>query len=230
MKLVRVTMVIVLAVATAGLWVSDAEAKKKKKPNEPKIATGPMDDGTMDPFWFGEGLEFREADEIDYLWVREGFTFTGQTLHFEAWPEPVFQGDDAEDRDENDIELATSMARDMAQAFADGLGGSMPGKIVASTSEGEILVSGRIVDCSTGSTAAKVLVGFGAGSGNTTIDLKLTDKETGELLVAIHHRVVSGTSWSTTDSKFIKWIQKLGRTITKKGIQMLYEKGDPTND
>jgi hypothetical protein len=121
------------------------------------------------------------------------------------------------------------MAKDMAQAFADGLGSRLQGKLTASFTEGEILVSGRIVDCSTGSTAAKVLVGFGAGSGNTTIDVKLTDKESGELLVAIHHRVVSGTTWSTTDSKFIKWIGKLGKMIAKKGIYQLYEKGDPTN-
>ena len=63
--------------------------------------------------------------------------------------------------------------------------------------EGEdVRVEGRIVDCSTGSTAAKVLVGFGAGSGNTTIDLKMVDAASGEPLLAIHHRAVSGSTWS----------------------------------
>lgn len=76
---------------------------------------------------------------------------------------------------------------------------------------------------------AMVLVGFGAGSGYTTIDLEFTDRANGELLATMHHPVVSGTSWSTTEGKFTKWISKPAREINKKGPIELYAKGDPTN-
>ena len=160
---------------------------------------------------------------------RHGFSLDGKTLHFVAWPEPEFLGEQAGKRDEKDHELAREMASDMAQTFADVLGEKLAGKAQTSLTEGEVKVEGRVVDCSTGSTAAKIVVGFGAGSGNTTFDLKLTDAETGELLAGLHHRVVSGTTWSTTDSKFVKWVGEFGENVMKKGLATLYAKGDPTN-
>ncbi len=220
------TSVILLIVIPALVFVgaSGVEAKTRG----PKIATGPMDDGTLDPFFFGKGLEFCEVDKLDYLWVKEGFAFPGQTLHFVSWPEPVFRGESAEDRDEEDHRLARMLNGEMARTFSEVFGDEIRG-VTTSLEAGNVVVEGRIVDCSTGSSTAKILVGFGAGSGNTTIDLKFTDRESGELLVAMHHRVVSGTSWSTTEGKFTKWISKLAREINKVGLGELYADGDPTN-
>ncbi len=220
------TSVILLIVIPALILVGASVVEAKSK--GPKIATGPMDDGTLDPFFFGEGLEFCEVDKLDYLWVREDFEFSGHTLHFVEWPEPDFLGESAEDRDEEDHRLARMLNGEMAQTFAEAFGDEIKG-ITTSLEPGDVVVEGRIVDCSTGNSTAKILVGFGAGSGNTTIDLKFTDSESGELLVAMHHRVVSGTSWSTTESKFTKWISKLARKINKEGLGELYADGDPTN-
>jgi hypothetical protein len=193
------------------------------------VATGPMDDGKLVPSWFGEGLEFREASEVDYLWVKEGLVLDGRTLHFVEWPDPEFIGEVASKRDDNDHRLARMIGSDMAATFRDAFQRHLGGTLQTSLSEGDVTVEGRIVDCSTGSTAAKMLVGFGAGSGNTTIDLKLTDAATGELLVGLHHRVVSGTTWSTTDSKFVNWIGDLAEEVAKKGFVTLYAKGKPKN-
>ena len=226
MTTIRRLLILSLILAVGAIWAGDVEAKRNKGP---KIATGPMDDGKMDPFWFGEGLEFREADEIDYLWVKDDFSANGKTLHFVAWPEPEFLGEKAAERDEDDYRLARQMNSEMARTFSDVLGEELGSKAQTSLTEGDIKVEGRIVDCSTGSKAAKIVVGFGAGSGGTTVDLKFTDAATGELLVGIHHRVVSGTTWSTTDSKFVKWVEELGENIVKKGLAALYAKGDPTN-
>jgi curli biogenesis system outer membrane secretion channel CsgG len=75
-----------------------------------------------------------------------------------------------------------------------------------------------------------VLVGFGAGSGSTTVDLRVVDAATGETKLAIHHRAVSGTTWSTTDSKFVKWAEELAEEGAKKGFEKLYAKGDRVRD
>jgi hypothetical protein len=206
---------------------TEVEAGKKSKP--PKVATGPMDDGLLDPFWFGEGLEFREADEIDYLWVKPGFELSGSSLHFTEWPEPEFRGKAADKRDAEDHRLARAIAAEMPRTLAEAYHRVFGGRLETSLSEGNVLVEGRVVDCSAGSAAAKALVGFGAGSGNTTIDLKLTDAGSGELLMALHHRVVSGSTLSTTDSKFFKWVEKTAERMADDGVQALYADGDPTN-
>ena len=67
---------------------------------------------------------------------------------------------------------------------------------------------------------------MGAGAGSTVVDLKFTEKGSGRLVAAMHHRIVSGTNWSTTDSKFKKWIRKVGDEIADEGLGKLYEKGD----
>lgn len=186
------------------------------------------DEGRLDPSWFGQDdISFVETDEIDYLWVRQGADLAGRSFHFVEWPESDFIGPKAAERDDEDRRLARQMRADMHNSFAeiwDGMIGD------TSTSEGDIEVVGRIVDCSTGSRAAKVLVGLGAGAGSTVIDLKFTDKATGELLAAIHHRVVSGTSWSTTDSKFFKWVKKAGKELADQGFASAYAKGDRRTD
>lgn len=184
------------------------------------------DEGKLQTDWFGKDVPFHEADEIDYLWVKDGFSVEGHTLHFVEWGDYEFLGEKSEERDENDHRLARQMNGDMHNLFHDSWGRNLNG-VEASLESGDVKVEGRIVDCSTGSTAAKVLVGFGAGSGNTTIDIKFTDAKTGELLAAMHHRVVSGTSWSTTDSKFVKWTQKFAKKANKKGgLYGLYQSGD----
>ena len=222
---------ILLVVSLAAPEAAAKKKKKKRSKKEPTVATGTLDDGKLEVAWFsGGGLAFVEADEIDYLWVKEDFSMDGRTFHFEEWPDPEFLGEGASERDENDRRLARQMNADMGRSFAESLGPVFGSKAQTSTSEGDIRVEGRIVDCSTGNNAAKLLVGFGAGAGYTTVDLKFTDKASGDLLAAIHHRVVSGTSWSTTDSKFFKWIKKMGEELADNGFWGHYQDGDPVDD
>lgn len=201
------------------LGVPSAEAKDKTQPNV-------LDEGKLDKSWFGAEVEFREADEIDYFWVRPGFSPEGKTLHFVDWPEPVFLGEGAHKRDTKDMRLAQEMNSGMAEVFDIAFANAFQKRLATSRTQGDVLVEGRIVDCSTGAVAAKVLVGFGAGSGSTTIDLRLKDAKSGELLAALHHRVVSGTTWSTTDSKFVDWVDEIVAEFAKKGMETLYKKGD----
>lgn len=224
---------LVLSLTLLAIWSPDALAKKKKKKagKAPQVATGTLDEGKLVTSWFSpDGLAFVETDEIDYFWAREGFSLDGQSFHFETWPEHEFLAEAAKERDENDHRLARQMNSDMARSFSDVLGRVFDDRAETSTSEGDILVQGRIVDCSTGNTAAKMFVGFGAGAGYTTIDLKFTDKKSGQLMAAVHHRVVSGTTWSTTDSKFFKWIKKMGEAVEEDDFGGVYRDGDPVKE
>ncbi|HEX9799768.1 MAG TPA: DUF4410 domain-containing protein [Thermoanaerobaculia bacterium] len=192
----------------------------------PAGARATLDEGRLVSSWFGPDIEFREADEIDYLWVRPGFSLEGKKLRFAPWPEPELVGDKAAERDTKDLRLARQMASTMDEVFAASFANAFKQRIELVDGGEDVLVEGRIVDCSTGAMAAKVLVGFGAGAGSTTIDLKFLDAASGELLLAIHHRSVSGTSWSTTDSKFVDWAEEMAEEGAKKGFEKLYAKGD----
>ena len=196
----------------------------------PAAAAGGFDDGKLDAGWFGNGLEFREADEIDYLWVKPGFSFDGKKVAFSAWEEANFLGEDAGKRDAKDKRLANDLTGEMPGIFAEAFKNALGGKVTVVDSGANLKAVGRIVDCSTGSAAAKFWVGMGAGSGNTTFDLKFVDAKSGEVVVAIHHRVVSGTNLSTTSSKLVDWVDEFAENVGKKGIETLYKKGKRVKD
>ncbi len=209
------------------LLAGTAPALAKKKSGPP---TGMLDDGRLDPSYFGGPKAFRETDEVDYFWAAPGFAAEGKSFHFVDWPEPKLIGKDAEDRDANDLRLAREMNGEMARLFKETLGPELRGPLATSLDSGDIRVEGRIVDCSTGSVAAKALVGWGAGSGNVTIDLKFIDKKSGEVVAALHQRVVSGTNWSTSDSKFVRWVGKFAKELQKRGFAGLYDSGDGVSE
>lgn len=210
--------VCVLAVALATLSLSPASAGRL------------LDEGKLDTAWFGDDREFRKADEIDYLWVKPGFSLSGKKVQFAKWSEPQFMGEKAGERDAKDKRLAGNLTGDMPEIFAEAFRNGLAGTVTVVESGGNVKVVGRIVDCTEGSAAAKFWVGMGAGSGSTTFDMKFLDAKSGELVAAIHHRVVSGSSLSTTDSKFVKWVDEFAERLAKKGLEALYNSGKRAKD
>jgi hypothetical protein len=186
----------------------------------------PLDEGRLDPAWFGGEHEFREADEIDYLWAEPGFSFDDQKIEFAPWEEPAWLGESAEERDAKDKRMANELTSGMPEIFAEAFRNALGGRVDVVDNGATMRAVGRIVDCSTGSTAAKFWVGMGAGAGNTTFDLKFVDLASGRVVVALHHRVVSGSTLSTTDSKLVDWVDELAEAIGKEGIAALFAKGD----
>ena len=191
----------------------------------PVRAQAPLDEGKLDPAWFGGALEFRAAEEIDYLWVKPGFTLEGRKLRFAPWQEAELRGEKAAERDTKDKRLANDLTRNLPEIFAEAFGNGLGARVPLVEAGEEITAVGRVVDCSTGSAAAKFWVGMGAGSGSTTFDLKFVDAASGELVAALHHRVVSGSSLSTTDSKLIDWVDEFAEAVGKEGLDRLYARG-----
>ena len=207
-----------LAAALAVLSLTPASAGQK------------LDEGKLDTGWFGDDREFRKADEIDYLWVKPGFSLSGKKVYFAAWMEPQLLGEKAGDRDAKDKRLANNLTSNMPEIFAEAFRNGLAGTVSVVKSGGDVKVVGRIVDCTEGSAAAKFWVGMGAGSGNTTFDMKFIDVKSGDLVAAIHHRVVSGSNLSTTDSKFVKWVDEFAERLSKKGLEALYNSGKKAKD
>src|SRR6185369_8788396 len=48
--------------------------------------TAALDDGRLDPAWFGgPGVEFRETGDVDYVWMKPGFTAEGHSFWIKPW-------------------------------------------------------------------------------------------------------------------------------------------------
>lgn len=220
----RSTLGLVFVLGAVALAAAPAAWAAKKSGGD--AAT--LDDGLLEKSWFGPGVgEFREVeDEIDYLWASQGFGLDGKKVVFRPWPEVVFLGPEADERDTRDMRLAEDMNEDMAEILSDAFRHSFKDRITLAEDKGDIVIEGRIVDCSTGSVAAKAFVGFGAGSGSTTLDVRFVDAASGAVLAGFHHRVVSGTNWSTTDSKLINWLDDVTLSLARKGFDKLYASGD----
>jgi hypothetical protein len=170
-------------------------------------AAGRLDDGLLDPAWFGEDVVFHRSARLDYFWVKPGLSLEGVTIHVAEWPDPVFLGSKA-NVDNKDSARAFELSGSMPRWIRGALSNALAGYAEVSKDDGDYVLSGRFVDVNAGNQVAKWMVGWGAGSATATWDLKLTDKTTGELVAAIHHRSVSGTHMSDIDDKILKWLDK----------------------
>ena len=191
---------------------------------------GALDDGTLDPAWFGGEREFRRTSSVDYLWVRSGFSIEGRTLHLEAWAAPEFIGADAGKRDNDDLVLARQISSEMPALLELQLGLDLEGRAEVSLEGGDILVSGRIVDCSRGNQMVKFLAPTVAGKGLARREIRFTDKESGELVAGLHTRVTSGTALTNTWNKMVKWVRKFSRELSTDGLQTMYVDGKRVKD
>ena len=52
-----------------------------------------------------------------------------------------------------------------------------------------------------------------------TFDIKLVDAKTKELLVAIHHRTISGTNLSNIEGKLVKWADKFATFVATRAVK-----------
>ena len=184
-----------------------------------------LDDGLLDAAWLGvPAAELRKTEEIDYLWVKPGFQLAGRTIKVDDWSDPEFLG--KKKRDPKDSAQAVELTDQFPALLRGALMSALDGVAKVSKSEGDLVISGRLVDCNAGSKGAKWLVGMGAGSASATWEIRLVDAATSEVVVAIHHRAISGTMMSEIDDKVIKWLEKLGEAL-KGDIGKAYAAGKP---
>ena len=160
-----------------------------------------LDDGLLDPAWFGPAVTFKKTDVIDYVWVKPGFSLKGKTLRVEGWPDPVFL---REDRKARDAAMAFQLAEKMPRHIRTVLGHELQGVAQVVSEGGDLLLSGRLVD----------YVGKGtmrASNPQATWDMKITDAKSGELLAAVHHRRLM--SLSTVEERIVMWLEEFGQAL-----------------
>lgn len=175
-----------------------------------------LDEGLLDPAWFGEGISFAKSDDVDFFWMKPGLDLNGRTIQMKAWDDPAML---KPKRDGKDNAVATRLTDAFPGILRGAIAGALTGKVKISRNEGDLDLVGRFVDANAGSRAAKFLVGWGAGSETATWDLKILDPKTKEVLLAIHHRCISGTALSTIDDKLVKWADKFAQFMAQRVVK-----------
>jgi len=175
-----------------------------------------LDEGLLDPAWFGGAVNFTKGDDVDFFWIKPGLDLTGRTLFMKPWEDPAML---RKGRDGKDNAKATEITDSFPGMLRGALMGAFNGKAKVSRTEGDLVLVGRFVDANAGSKAAKWLVGFGAGSETATWDLKIVDPKTGDLLLAVHHRAISGTAMSNIQDKLVKWADKFATFVATRATK-----------
>ncbi|MBL0211108.1 MAG: DUF4410 domain-containing protein [Holophagaceae bacterium] len=178
--------------------------------------TETLDKGLLQMAWFGEKVAFAKGEDIDFYWIKPGTKLSGRTIAFKNWDDPVML---EKGRDGKDNSKAMALTDAMPSQIRGALSGAFEGKAKVSRTEGDLELIGRVVDCNAGSKAAKFMVGYGAGSATLTWDMKVVDAKTHELLMAVHHRVVSATFMSNLEDKVEKWSDKFARFLVQQTLR-----------
>lgn len=199
---------VVLAVLFAVLLRGSSPAPTSERP-------GRLDEGLLDPAWFASPnpIEFHTTGVVDYLWVKPGLDLKGRTLHLDRWERAI----PGEDDEEIDRKKLVEMTQAMPKICMTEWEKVFKGDPRCSLAEGETRVVGRFVDINVPS--------FGSFAWpSQTFDLKLVDKSTGELLVAMHHRVALRAKPGMN-----RWCRKVAKAMSE-GLGHAYAAGEVPKD
>lgn len=171
-----------------------------------------LDDGRLEEAWFGPAVAFRQGKSVDFFWVKPGLDPAGHGIRMKAWEPPIllFPG-----RNDKDRQKAVELTYFFPIQLRSDLSRALAGKTVLSSSAGDWTLQGRFVDANAGSDVTRLLLPVGPGTASATWDLKLVDTATGELLLAVHHRCLSGTAFTGIQDKLEKWSRAFAKGLAQ---------------
>lgn len=169
-----------------------------------------LDDGLLQEAWFKVSVDFRPEKEIDFFWMKPGLDLAGRKIRLPGW-EPAAMLKPG--RDEKDFKKAAELTYLFPLILRNKLGPAFGSRVKLSSTEGDLVLMGRLVDVNAGSQDARLLIWMGAGSSTATWDLKLVDAHSGDLLLAVHHRCISGSAMTEVQDKMEKWSRAFAKHL-----------------
>ncbi len=163
-----------------------------------------LDEGRLDPAWFGTGASFQPSKALGFQWLKPGLDLHQRTLQLKAWEPAAWLLGRRMSKDQVFLQRAESyLAPDLDRHLRRGLKGNLP----VSHTAGDVLLIARVVDA----------VGIGddymaTGQASLSFDLKLVDADTGALLGAFHD-TLRGPSPEAIAGQYGRWCEELGRLL-----------------
>ncbi|HJV23007.1 MAG TPA: hypothetical protein VJ570_09930 [Holophagaceae bacterium] len=159
------------------------------KPTAPALPPQPfLDKGLLDPAYFGiKSTDFHEHDWADFVWVKPGFSLKGRKLKV-AWEAPHWLNTK---NDKGDLDAGESLTKTFPQALTKGLQEGIGEGIAFSETEGDLLLTGRIVELNARGSI------WSPSRDMMTFDLKVVDPASGEAVLAVHQRILDAMGFGT---------------------------------
>lgn len=163
-----------------------------------------LDEGRLDPAWFGPEAAFQPSKTLGFQWLKPGLDLHNRTLQLRAWEPAAWLLGHRAQKDQWFLQrMESTLLPDMERSLRRGLKASLPLSLTA----GDLLLSARAVDA----------VGAGddylaMGSVSLSFDVKIMDRDTGELLAAFHD-TLQGPNPETVTTQYERWCENLGRLL-----------------
>lgn len=166
--------------------------------------TATLDEGRLDPAWFGTGATFQPSKALGFQWLKPSLDLHQRSLQLKAWEPAAWLLGKRTSKDHIFLQRAESyLATDLDRGLRRGLKGNIPVSLTA----GDVLIIARVVDA----------VGIGddymaMGQLSLSLDLKLVDADTGGLMAAFHD-TLRGASPEAIAAQYGRWCEELGRLL-----------------
>jgi hypothetical protein len=171
------------------------------------------DNGLLEHDYFGAVIPFTSRNGIDAFWIKDGLSLKGKHITYGAWATKVLKPG----RQEKHLQRAADLARIIPDALMPEMRAAFQG--VADWElggTGDYRFEARVVDANVPNTASKLMLGWMAGKDNlenVTWDMKLVDTNTGEAVMAFHHRMVKVNTLGSLDSSLRDWARTFPKQL-----------------
>lgn len=163
-----------------------------------------QDQGRLDPAWFGPAAMLQPSEALGFQWVRPGLTLRGRALRLGPWAPTAWLGSKPAGKDRDFLE---GIQPRLTAGLPKGLKGGLKGTLPLATTEGDVLITARVA------TAVGIADDYMAmGAMSVTVDLKLLDGDSGDLLAAFH-ATHQGPSPEAVLLQFQGWATELGHLL-----------------
>lgn len=163
-----------------------------------------LDDGRLDPSWFGPGVVFRPSKALGFQWLKPNLDLRNRSLRLKDWEPAAWVQGPRGGKDQTFLaRVAPGLPADLERGLKRGLKGALP----VYTTLGDVVLVGRVADA-LGSDddymAARPLT--------LSFDLKLVDADSGEVLAAFHD-TITGPNTDAISYHFGRWCEAMGRAL-----------------
>lgn len=163
----------------------------------------PLDEGRLDPAWFGPAAAFQPSKALGFQWLKPGLDLRKRSLQLRAWEAPAWLLGRREMKDQVFLErVEGGLPKGLDRGLRRGLKGSLP-----MAAAGDVHLVARVADA-----VGQADDYMAAGRVKLSFDLKLVDGDTGELLGAFHD-TLEGPGPEFIPSGFEQWSERLGRLL-----------------